>query len=556
MQRTTNANQSLEGLQMKYQFKTEPWKHQRNILAASFKMEYAALLMEYGTGKTWVVLNNVGVLWETQDPRPIDALFVIAPNGVHEQWVIEQIPEHFPDRIPIISRVWTGENTLKFRKSLEDFWNKRYDNHLKVFTINVEALQTKGRATSFAINFLQSFRSFLVVDESTRIKNHTASRTKFIMDKLGPLAVYRRTLTGNEITRSPFDVYCPYEFLKSGFWKGIPNYFIFTHKFGEYKKNFIHKKSIKVDNFKCPRCEDNPDKVLFKKANDRMFALCPECRGTLKEEELPTKARKLLVNEAKFEYPTLLRYKNLDDLRERTTYCSFLARKEECMDLPEKIYQPIYTEMNPEQEKLYRDLKEELKMEYDGIEITVTVKIALSIRFQQIIGGFYPESEKPIGDKNPKIEALLYDLEDITTNDPIIVWARFRPELQHLAKRLKKEYNGQVELYYGDTSREERLRIREDFRDGKVQFLVANQGVAGTGLNLQRSYMHYYFSNSFVAEDRWQSEDRSHRGGQKHNCLYKDIFIKGSIDDTLKASNQQKKDFAEFFKEKPLINLV
>ena len=111
-------------------------------------------------------------------------------------------------------------------------------------------------------------------------------------------------------------------------------------------------------------------------------------------------------------------------------------------------------------------------------------------------------------------------------------------------------------MFYGDTSKPERKRIIEEFKRGDIDFFVANPSVAGTGLNLQAAYINYYYSNSFKAEDRWQSEDRTHRGGQKNQCLYKDILIKGTIDDTLMESNKAKIDLAEYFKERDIRELI
>lgn len=537
----------------KYEFKTEPWVHQRDVLTKTWDKKYAAWLMEYGTGKTWVAINNAGILFEQ---GLIDALFIIAPNGVHLQWIDEQLPMHLPDRIPTVIRAWENKNSLKFKRSLEDFWLDRNENKLKIVSMNVEALQSDGKARNFSTNFLDSFLTFLVIDESTRIKNHSAARTKFIMNKLSPLATYRRTLTGNEVTRSPFDVYCPYRFLNNNFWKPIRSYHVFTHRYGEFKNQFAYKKFVKVAGFVCPSCSGIPDQLNFKRLSEQIFTTCDLCNKVIKEDHLPDKVLNLLEDGGRQKFPQLIKYKNLDELRKRTAKCSIIVRKEDCMDLPKKIYQPLYCEMNSDQMKLYHDLKKTMRMEYEGVEVEVKVKIALSIRFQQIVGGFYPESMEPIGTKNPKIETMLYSLEDIDTGDPIIVWARFISEIEALTNRLRKEYDGITESYYGATSRDDRSKIMENFKAGKIRFLVANQATAGTGLNLQRSYIHYYFSNSFNAEDRWQSEDRSHRGGQTRNCLYKDLLIKGTIDDTLHQSNREKKNFAEYFKEKEFFDII
>lgn len=536
----------------KYEFKREPWEHQRLALQISWDKPFFAYLMEYGTGKTFVVINNVALLFEK---GLIDALLIIAPNEVHDRWVSEQIPLHLPDRYKYIARVWTGENTKKFKQSLEDFWDKKNENLLKIFSVNVEALQSSERARNFCKNFIKAFLTYATVDESTRIKTPGAKRTRFIVNNISKKAAYRRILTGNEITRSPFDVYSPYQFLKNTFWHPIPNFHVFKHRYGVWKKNYKHVKSVKVD-WNCSDCKKNISSISLKNLSSNIFPCCPECGYVFKENELPKKAKKLVESGAKFEYPTLLEYKNIEELRDKTNTCSIVIRKKDCMDLPEKIYTPLYTQLNEEQTRLYQELKTTLMMEYQGEIISVINKLAMTVRFQQIVGGFFPETKEQIGETNPKIERLLYDLEDIDSDSPIIIWAVFVPELKAIYTRLRREYDGGMTLYYGETPKKERKDIINNFQDGKYKFFIANPTTGGTGLNLQKSHMHYYFSNSYKAEDRWQSEDRSHRGGQRNPCTYKDILIKGTVDDSLMASIAEKKNFAEFFKEKDFFSKI
>lgn len=551
MQKNINAGRSPDApKKAKYKFKTQPWKHQREALIASWDKEYFALLCDYGTGKTKIIIDTAGILYEQ---NMLSALFIIAPNEIHERWLSEQIPQHLPDRIQHIKVAWTGATTKKFKESLERFWQKKYENYLKIFSINIESLQSSKRAKNFSKNFLASFPSLLAIDESTRIKSSSAKRTQFIINHLSELAKYRRTLTGNEVTRSPFDVYSPYRFLKRSFWlPSLPDYHTFKHRYGKWKTNFTYRKSAKLKKpFTCPSCRAAIHEIKIEMG----FGICPACRGVIREG-LPEKVQKLIDNNGKFEYPKIIGYHNLEELRKKTQAHSYLIRKEECMDLPPKIYQPLYTEMNDEQRRIYKELKKQLATEYQGAELSVPNKIALTMRFQQIVGGFFPETGAPIGDINPKLERLLYDLEDIDTADPIIIWSRFTAELQAIAAELRKNYDKKVALYYGDTPKPERQKIISGFQEGKYGFFVANPQTAGTGLNLQRAYIHYYYSNSFNSEDRWQSEDRSHRGEQKNTCLYKDIFIKGTVDDTIKEANDKKKKLADFFRTRNLEEVV
>ena len=52
--------------------------------------------MEQGTGKTKVIIDNFSHLYYK---GYVDAVFVIAPNGVHRNWINDEIPKHMPDAV-------------------------------------------------------------------------------------------------------------------------------------------------------------------------------------------------------------------------------------------------------------------------------------------------------------------------------------------------------------------------------------------------------------------------------------------------------------------------
>ena len=49
---------------MKYKFKTPPYKHQLKALEMSWNRETFAYFMEMGTGKTKVLIDNMGMLYD------------------------------------------------------------------------------------------------------------------------------------------------------------------------------------------------------------------------------------------------------------------------------------------------------------------------------------------------------------------------------------------------------------------------------------------------------------------------------------------------------------
>lgn len=179
---------------MDYQFKTPPYEHQAAILGQSWSHTNWAWLMEMGTGKSKVCIDNAAMLFEKEY---IDTLIVIAPKGVYRNWANLEIPAHLPDRISSDIVVWNPANTKSNRQTLISFLEP--SSSLKVFLMNVEALSTsKGKKYLEAL--LQKSTSLLAVDESTTIKSPKAKRTKTLI-KLGSLAKYRRILTGFPVTQ-------------------------------------------------------------------------------------------------------------------------------------------------------------------------------------------------------------------------------------------------------------------------------------------------------------------------------------------------------------------
>ena len=86
--------------------------------------------------------------------------------------------------------------------------------------------------------------------------------------------------------------------------------------------------------------------------------------------------------------------------------------------------------------------------------------------------------------------------------------------------------------------------------------MIATAAKGGEGLNLQIATLQYFFSNSFEGDKRLQAEDRSHRDGQTNKVLYKDIICKDTIDENIVAVLKRKENLIDFFREKPLEEVI
>ena len=188
-----------------YDFKTKPFEHQRKAFYMSRDKKAFALLMEQGTGKTKVIIDNAAYLYAKGE---ITSLVVIAPNGVHRNW-LKEIDIHMPD--------WCIRKSFYYSSGMNKKRIEEYDavlgssECLRIFTFNVEAF-TSPKAIYYMQKILVSNKTMLVVDESSRIKRPGAKRTK-IITKFGKQADYKRIMTGTPVTKGPEDVYSQFKFL-------------------------------------------------------------------------------------------------------------------------------------------------------------------------------------------------------------------------------------------------------------------------------------------------------------------------------------------------------
>ena len=125
----------------------------------------------------------------------------------------------------------------------------------------------------------------------------------------------------------------------------------------------------------------------------------------------------------------------------------------------------------------------------------------------------------------------------------VIIWARFRKDIQDIVKALQKQYGeGSAGAYYGSTEPKVRELLIDRFQSSSeaCRFFVGNPQTAGFGLTLTAASNVIYYSNDFNLENRVQSEDRCHRIGQKNKVTYIDLMTRNSIDQYIVKKLQSK----------------
>lgn len=184
-----------------YQPRVKLFTHQQRALDISWQRAAYAYLLEMGLGKTAIALHNAGALHKAGE---VNGVLILAPKGVHRQWLEQQLPEHFDPAIPYDSWLWKNNSFMPMEMP---------QSKLVFFAMNIDAIRT-DRGFSEAKRTLKSFggKSMMIIDESHQIKSGSAQRTKAAFE-LGKFATYRRILTGTPITKNIMDAWSQFKFL-------------------------------------------------------------------------------------------------------------------------------------------------------------------------------------------------------------------------------------------------------------------------------------------------------------------------------------------------------
>jgi len=416
------------------------------------------------------------------DKGKVDGALIIAPKGVIGTWYNQEIPTHLPDHIENVSVLWQALITKKQKESLDCLFET--EEKLHILIMNVEALSTP-KGTQFASKFLSCHRAMVAIDESTTIKNSSAKRTKNILS-LAKSAKYRRIMTGSPVTKNPLDLYSQCEFLDP--WLlNFQSFYAFRNRYAEMKTINARGRSIQVVNY----------------------------------------------------------FKNIGELSDKLKGFSYRVLKEDCLDLPDKIYVKRNIALTAEQLKLYKQMKSTALAMLNGkVTSTVTVLTQLMRLHQITCGHFTADDGSTQLVKNNRVNELMDVLEEI--EGKAIIWANYQHDISEIKKSITDKYDsGSVVDYYGLTPQDERQGNIKKFQDDpECRFLIGTPQTGGYGITLTAASNVIYYSNGYDLEKRLQSEDRAHRIGQKKAVTYVDLITEDTVDEKIVKALRKKINIA------------
>ncbi len=416
------------------------------------------------------------------DKGKVNGALIIAPKGVVGTWYNNELPTHLPSHIANVTTLWQSNITKKQREKLETLFE--VEESLHILIMNVEAFSTT-KGMDFANKFLSCHETLMAIDESTTIKTPTAKRTKNIL-KLAKNSKYRRIMTGSPVTKNPLDLYTQCDFL-SPWLLDFASYYSFRNRYAQMKTLHMNGRQIQIVNG----------------------------------------------------------FKNLGELSDKLKGFSYRVLKEDCLDLPDKIFIKRQIQLTPDQRKLYEQMKKEAMAILKGKQSTTVNTLTQLMRLQQITCGHFTADDgatQPIA--NNRITELMDVLEEM--EGKAIIWAHYQYDITAIIQAVVKKYGEKsIVDYYGLTPQEERQPNIKRFQDDpECRFIVGTPSTGGYGITLTAANTVIYYSNGYDLEKRLQSEDRAHRIGQKKSVTYVDLMADDTVDEKIVKALRKKINIA------------
>jgi hypothetical protein len=453
-----------------------PWAHQAREFDEHKDDKCRALLWTMRTGKSKAVIDKAEYQFAKGN---IEGVVVLAPNGIHINWVLNEIPKWSWPLNEAMAFAWETPKRADWDRiaALEAF--EQYHGGIRYFCANMEALSHMD-----CIKAIRRFRAscnnriMLVISEAHHFGRAGAKRTRLARN-LGRAAKFITVETGTAILNSPLRAYSIYKILDD---KALGPEFA-----GDTFEKF-HKHHTIVD-------------------VDRRQ------KGRRKS------------------YKKVIGYKNLDELKAKMAQWSSVVTREDVEGMPALLRTERIVAMSEIQRRAYLEMVSRHLVEIGDDMVSAKDGGARVQKLQQILNGYVKDGDEiiDIDPAAPIYDALVDEVRG-TFPENAIVWCRYREDIVRVCARLRKEGIQYLEMHGGvPTGKREDIRLQFQNSDRPV-VLVGHPAVGGEGKDYSRAHAIIFFSSNPNAIHVGQGEER---GTEKwgHPVTIVRIRTPGTIDD-------------------------
>lgn len=318
----------------------------------------------------------------------------------------------------------------------------------------------------------------VILDESHRAKGPTTAVSKYV-DKLGRSATFRLCLTGTPMPHSPLDLFGQFRFLDRGI-------------FGTWWHHFRNRYAIS---------------------------------GPIARDQI-------------------VGYKNQEELASLAGLITYQVGSE-VLDLPPVQHHERTVILGAKARRIYRELSDELLADVGAGVVTVSNALVRLLRLQQVTSGYAmpdgADTDSPGVEIDDGKERLLEEIcEDVAVSEPIVVFCRFRHDLdvvRRVAERTGRRY--------GELSGRQRDLTQQATMPEGIDLMGVQIQSGGVGIDLTRAAYAVYFSLGFSLGDYEQSLARTHRPGQTRPVSYYHLIAENTVDRAVYGALRKRRNVVE-----------
>ncbi|MGH9853038.1 MAG: DEAD/DEAH box helicase, partial [Blastocatellia bacterium] len=219
-------------------------------------------------------------------------------------------------------------------------------------------------------------------------------------------------------------------------------------------------------------------------------------------------------------------------------------------DLPPKLEQTLFCELEPKQRKLYNELRDHYRnsllnrIETEGMQKSKMHVLEALLRLRQ--AALHPGliDKKRVKESSAKLDMLLPQLAELfDEGHKVLVFSQFTSFLAILREQLDKE---KINYEYLDGKTQDRQARVEKFQnDPDCKLFLISLKAGGLGLNLTAAEYVYLLDPWWNPAVEAQAIDRAHRIGQSRQVFAYRLIAKDTVEEKVLALQNTKRDLAD-----------
>lgn len=250
----------------------------------------------------------------------------------------------------------------------------------------------------------------------------------------------------------------------------------------------------------------------------------------------------------------IIGWRRLGEFRRLMLKDAYIARKADCLDLPEVTDVEVAVRLSAREQRAYTEMARDMVATVEGgAPIAAPSTIVKMLRLRQLTGGFIGGEdlegghvERRLGDSKIKVcRDKVQELVD--AGEKVVVFAHFRADLEGIHAALRtipslKHSDGWLAKIDGSTPQSQRVSLRRGFAAwGGPAVMVAQMRTMSLAVNELVCASHaVFFSLSERRDDYDQARDRLNRLGQTRPVTFWHLVVPRSIDTLMLRAHRDK----------------